>query len=329
METNNHLKFILGMALLISTLFVVFLIVKSNQIIDNMEVSQTKPVKVLILSGDTLNDQSWGGSLAYKGKLLVEEELNAEVEVIGDVNLSNDLTPIVKEYVENNYQLIIGHGREFSEPFYRIANQFKHTQFVTLHGEYVDKNLAVYTFNQREIEVVAGMAAALKTKTNKIGIIDTHDNDYSDWGGFPQGIKKIDTNIELIYEVVPERTDKSAAKHVTSNMIDNGIDVIYTRGNSYNQEVINFAKEKGGVYLIGYLEDQSYMAENAILTSVLNNIPYVYKTILKDHLKDTNMISEKRILDSNDGVYGLAPFGPMFTQEEITFLNNSKKQLNQ
>ncbi|WP_058307512.1 BMP family ABC transporter substrate-binding protein [Gracilibacillus massiliensis] len=324
MEAKKQLKYILAVTLAVTSVFIVFLLIKSNQIMNNMNASEADPIQVLILSGDTLNDQSWG-SLAYKGKLLVEEEYNAEVEVLGEIDINNDVSPTVEEYVAEGYELVIGHGREFSEPFYRIANQFKNTQFVTLHGDYLENNLSVYTFNQNEIEVVAGMAAALKTESKKIGLIDAVDNEHSDWG-FPEGIKKIDENIDLIYEVVPERTDKSAAKNTASEMIDNGVDVIYTKGNSYNQEVINYAKDKG-IYVIGYLEDQSYMAEEVMLTSVLNNVPQAYMAIVKDYINEDDLISEKRILDSNDGVYGLAPLGPMFSDEEIAIMENLTNQI--
>ncbi|WP_018931640.1 BMP family ABC transporter substrate-binding protein [Gracilibacillus lacisalsi] len=320
MEAKKQVKYILAITLIVVSIFVIFLVFKSNQIMNNMNASESAPTKVLILTTDRLNDQSWG-SLAYKGKILIEEEYNVTAEVLGEVNAERDTSSLVERYVDEGYELVIGHGREFSEPFYRIINQYKNVQFVTLHGDNIAKNLAVYTFNQNEIEVIAGMAAGLKTKSNKIGLIDAVENSHKDWG-FPKGIELIDDSIELLYKVVPERTSKSAAKLVAAELIDQGVDVIYTKGNSYNQEVINYAKEQG-IYTIGYLEDQSYMAENKVLTSVLNNVPMAYNAILEDFLSEEGIKFEKKYLDDNDGVYGIAPFGPMFSEDEIELIEEA------
>ncbi|MGN8647142.1 BMP family ABC transporter substrate-binding protein [Gracilibacillus sp. HCP3S3_G5_1] len=314
METKRQVKYILGITLIVVSILVVFLVVKSNQILSNMNTPATEPVKVLILTTDELTDQSWG-SLAYKGKLLIEEEYNVIAEVNGHVNIEDDMSSIVYDYVNQGYELIIGHGREFSEPFYRISNNYANVQFVTVHGDYMANNLAVYTFNQNEIEVVAGVAAGLKTKSKKVGLIDAVDNKDKDWG-FQQGIQLIDETIELIYKVVPERTSKTEARSVASNLIEQGVDVIYTKGNSYNQEVINYAKEQD-IYTIGYLEDQSYMANDKVLTSVLNDVPMAYNAILKDYLSKDGINFRKKYLNDNDGVYGVAPFGSMFSQEEL------------
>ncbi|QGH34865.1 BMP family ABC transporter substrate-binding protein [Gracilibacillus salitolerans] len=314
MEAKRQVKYIIGITLIVVSIFVIFLVFKSNQIMDNMNASETSSTKVLILTTDRLNDQSWG-SLAYKGKILIEEEYNVTAEVLGEVDAEKDTSSLVEEYVDQDYELIIGHGREFSEPFYRIINQYKDVQFVTIHGDNIANNLAVYTFNQNEVEVIAGMAAGLKTKSKKIGLIDAVDNKHKDWG-FPQGIELIDDKIELIYKVVPERTNKSDAKLFAANLIEEGVDVIYTKGNSYNQEVINYAKEHG-IYIIGYLEDQSYMAEDKVLTSVLNNVPMAYSAILRDFLSEEGIKFEKKYLDVDDGVYGIAPFGSMFSEDEI------------
>ncbi|UOQ47511.1 BMP family ABC transporter substrate-binding protein [Gracilibacillus caseinilyticus] len=314
MGTNKQLKYIIAFTLIVSSIFIIFLIFKASHILENLNASAKKDAKVLILTSDNLNDQSWGG-LAYKGKILIEDEYNISAEVIGSVNENKDTADLVKTYVNKGYQLIIGHGREFSEPFYRLMNQYKDVQFATIHGQSTGENLSVYTFNQNEVEVVAGMAAAMKTETNRIAIIDAVDNYHKDWG-FPDGVEKINPDVSLTYKLVPERTNKQKAKEVAASLIDSGVDVIYTKGNSYNQAVINYAKEQG-IYLIGYLEDQSYMAEELMLTSVTNDVPMAYNAIIKDYLSEKGLPHSKKMLNESDGVYGLAPLGPMFTEYEI------------
>ncbi len=325
MDAKKQIKLIFTVILSIISIFFIILCVKTTQIISDMNASEKKTTNVLILTTDEMTDQSWG-SLAYKGKLLIEKQFDVQVSMEDEVDIDSDLKNLIKaNNNEKELDLVIGHGREFSEAFYTISNQFKDIQFVTIHGDYLNSNLTVYTFDHQEMEYVAGVAAALQTKTNKIGVIDAVNNEHSDWG-FSSGIEAINPKIELLYEVVYSREDKERALSIAEKMIDDGVDIIYTKGNGYNQAVINYAKTKG-IYMIGYLEDQSYMAENHMLTSVLNNVPQMYVAILKDFQKDLKTPEKKVYLDSYDGVYGLAPLGKMYTEDEIEIIEQEKKEI--
>ncbi|MDX8046052.1 BMP family ABC transporter substrate-binding protein [Gracilibacillus sp. S3-1-1] len=314
MEAKRQVRYILGITLFVVSILVILLIFKSNQILESMNTSKIESTKTLVLTSDKLDDQSWG-SLAYKGKLRIEDQYNVAVEVLGNVDIEKDISTLVEKYVNDGFELIIGHGREFSEPFIEESDQFQGVQFVTIHGDNFSNNLAVYTFDQNEVEKAAGIAAALKTKTHKIGLIDPSSNGVQETV-FLSGINLVDENIELLYEVVPERTSKSYAREIAASLIEQGVDVIYTKGNGYNPEVINYAKQHD-VYTIGYLDDQSYMAKDSVLTSVMNNVPMAYDAIVRDYLSEAGIQPGKKILDEHDGVYGLAPLGPMFSQEEI------------
>ncbi|MFC4404276.1 BMP family ABC transporter substrate-binding protein [Gracilibacillus xinjiangensis] len=324
MQANKQLKLILAITLIVISVFFVFLLFRSSQIMNDMNASEKKPTKILILTTDNVTDQSWG-SQAYKGKMQIENLYNVEATLESEVIINMELEDLIMQSIHDGTELVIGHGREFSEFFYKLTNQYKETQFVTVHGEYTNSNLAVYTFDHQEIEYVAGIAAALKTKTNKVGVIDAVNNEHKDWG-FSEGIKSTKPNIELVYDVVYSREDHEKALQIANKMIEQDVDIIYTKGNSYNKSVINLAKSEG-IYVIGYLEDQAYMAKQNVLTSVVNNIPQVYSAIAKDFLSKGGVKPEKKFLDTTDGVYGLAPFGSMFSNEEILFIENKKEEI--
>ncbi|MFC4388592.1 BMP family ABC transporter substrate-binding protein [Gracilibacillus marinus] len=324
MEPSKQIKYILGITLVVTSVFFLFLLIRSNEIMEDMKEEVKNPTKVLILTTDNLRDQSWG-SQAYKGKLEMENEFNVDINLKAEVDIDNELESFITEAIENDVNLIIGHGREFSEAFYKLSDYYKDIQFITIHGTYVNDNLAVYTFDHQEIEYVAGVAAALKTKTKKVGVIDAVDNRHKDWG-FPKGLATIDPTIEFQYGVVYSREDHEKALEIANNMIEDGVDIIYSKGNSYNQSVINLAKEKG-LYTIGYLEDQAYMANEIVLTSVLNNVPKIYTAIMKDYTSENGIEEEIKYLDTTDGVYGLAPFGDMFTQEELDIISKEKEEI--
>ncbi|SER15321.1 transcriptional activator of comK gene [Gracilibacillus ureilyticus] len=324
MEPKKQLTYILLITLLVTSVFFIFLLLRSNQIMSDMNASAQEPEKILIVTTDKVTDQSWG-SQAYKGKMKIDNLFNAEVTLESEVNLDVELENIIQQAIQEGTGLIIGHGREFSEIFYKLTNLYKDTQFVTIHGDYTNSNLAVYTFDHQEIEYVAGVAAALKTSSNKIGVIDAVNNEHKDWG-FSEGINSIKPEIELMYSVVYSRDDHEKALEIARKMINDGVDIIYTKGNSYNQSVINLAKTEG-IYVIGYLEDQAYMAEDYMLTSVLNDVSQVYKAIVNDYFSEEGIPSQKNILNTTDGVYGLAPLGNMFSKEEIVIIENKEQEI--
>ncbi|KAB8138406.1 BMP family ABC transporter substrate-binding protein [Gracilibacillus oryzae] len=327
MKRNQQVKYILLITLGVTAVVFVFLLSRSMKIMDDMNAAVDKEhEQVLILTTDKVTDQSWG-SRAYKGKMKMESLYDVEVDLESEVNLENDLDSLVQQYIQGGTELIIGHGREFSESFYELSNQHSETQFVTVHGDYINNNLAVYTFDHQEIEYVAGAAAALKTKAQKIGVIDAINNKHKDWG-FPAGVQSINPEIELVYDVVYSRDDHKKALQIAREMMEQGVDVIYSKGNSYNQSVINFAKTNG-IFVIGYLEDQAYMAEDAVLTSVLNDVSQVYAAIMKDFLSEEGIEAEKKYLTTRDGVYGLASLGNMYTEEEMILIENIKKEILQ
>ncbi|WP_163537718.1 BMP family ABC transporter substrate-binding protein [Gracilibacillus sp. YIM 98692] len=324
MEAKKQLTYILSVTFIIISIVLVVLFVKSNHIINNLTAQATNPDKLLILTTDEITDQSWG-SLAYKGKLLIEEQYDVVVDIHAEVGLDNQTEKIIHNSVQDDTAIIIGHGREFSDFFHSISPQYPETEFVTVHGDNTNSNLAIYTFDQQEIEFVAGVAAALKTSTKKVGVIDAIDNLDKDWG-FSTGLEEIDSEIQLVYDVVYSRDNKTKAVEIANDMVEKEVDIIFTKGNSYNKAVINFAK-KHDIYLIGYLEDQSYMAKELMLTSVLNNVPNAYLAIMKDYYSEGGITSEKHYLDTTDGVYELAPLGPMFTEQEKKIIQQKKDDI--
>ncbi|RCW64836.1 BMP family ABC transporter substrate-binding protein [Saliterribacillus persicus] len=312
MENKKQVKWILWTTIGVTILIIGIILFKSTQILNNMNAKEIVPLEISILTTDVVTDQSWG-SLAYKGQILIEENYQANATLHSELDESEIETKL-HDILKNPKDLIIGHGREFSEAFNKVADSYPDVQFVTIHGDNLADNLAVYTYDHQEIEYLAGIAAAIKTTKKKVGLIDAIDNIDKDWG-FRTGLEEIDPDIELLYGVAEGRENKVKAVEIAKNMIDAGVDILYAKGNSYNKAVFNYAKDKD-VYLLGYLEDQSYMAKDKMLTSVLNDVPQAYVAIMDDFISEEGIASKKVMLNTSHGVYGLAPLGPMYTHQE-------------
>ncbi len=323
---QNQSRTIIFITILIAFVIICTLLFKSNGILQQNEVlGDTKEVKVAILTSDVITDQSWG-SLAYKGKLKILEKFPANVELLSEINTEELMEDSVLSQIEQGASIIIGHGREFSDVFTKVSPNYPEVKFVTVHGEATYSNQAVYTFHQGDIEYFAALAASLKTKTKKIGILEPTDTSKKN-PEFGLALSFYLPEATLFYEVVGSRDDGTKALKQLDNLLAKGVDVVYTKGNSYNQDVIHYAKEKG-VMVIGYLDNQSYMAKNVVLTSVVNDVSEVYVSIMEDFFSDDGIPSGKVMLNRSDGVYELSPFGPMFTNEEIRYIKSEMKKFD-
>ncbi|MCQ9282953.1 BMP family ABC transporter substrate-binding protein [Priestia aryabhattai] len=326
MQRSRQLRLILLLALIVVASFLIIIISKTQGIISQQTTKKVENTSVAILTSDVLTDQSWG-SLAYKGKINIEQKYPVSAQVISEVNTNQKMKEAAEKVIQNGTEVVIGHGREFSTVFTELAPKYPHVHFVTIHGTSRYKNQTVYTFDQTKIEYLAGTAAAMKTRTKKIGLIDAFEAREKN-PGFEKGLKASDSSIAFYYRVVNSRDDGAKAVKLLRELKDEGVDIVYAKGNSYNQEVIQEAK-KQKMYVIGYLDDQAYMGRSVILTSVINDVPQAYNAIMKNYFSEKGLRSGEVKLDARDGVYKLAPFGPMYSKQEKQILYSKVRMSTQ
>ncbi|MCM3068069.1 BMP family ABC transporter substrate-binding protein [Priestia flexa] len=320
MEQAKQSKIIIFIAVLFFFILFAVIMLKAQGILHNQGAEPDEKKHVAILTSDVIVDQSWG-SLAYKGKVEIENEFPVIAKVYSQLDSKQKIQNAVQAAVEEKAEVIIGHGREFSPFFNKLATSYPDVHFVTIHGTAEHSNQTVYTFDQYQTEYEAGVAASFKTSSNKVGLIDAFEAREKN-KGFENGLMAANQNIEFFYRVVNSRDDSKKAVELMNELVDQGVDVIYTKGNSYNRDIISVAKEKG-IYVIGYLDDQSYMGESQVLTSVINDVPQSYRSIMEDYFSESGLPSGTVVLDENDGVYRLAPFGPMYTEKEKSAIEDS------
>ncbi|WP_280769644.1 BMP family ABC transporter substrate-binding protein [Salipaludibacillus daqingensis] len=319
-------KKILIFSILVAFLLILTMLYQSRSILLVEEEDKEEITKVGILTTDQIIDQSWG-SLAYKGQLKIEEEFSVHTTLKSELRKTDSMEQATIEMIDEEMDLIIGHGREFSNTFTRLAENHPHIMFVTIHGTAVFENQAVYTFDQGEIEYFAALAATLKTESQKIGIIDA-DNERDKYPQFEEGLQYYDSEITSYYDIIPDRNDGDRALEIMEEMIENDVDVVYSKGNAFNRHIIERAKMED-IYVIGYIDDQSYMARDHVLTSVINDVPRIYSVIMNDYFSEEGISSGERMLTEKDGIYRLSPLGPMFTADEREYIHDEINKYDQ
>lgn len=322
MHPSVQPKRILSISVIITFVLILTMLYQSSKIfmMDDAEALGRETegdTKVTILTSDQIVDQSWG-SLAYMGQMKIEDHFHVDTTLYSELTSDEKIEEAVKQALEAGSDLMIGHGREFSDVFTSLAYENPESSFVTIHGTSKHPNQAVYTFDKGKIDYFVALAATLKTETNKIGIIDAeNDRDYYTY--FEEGLSHYLPESQFFYNAVGSRDDSETAVAIMDDFLAKGVDVIYTKGNAFNQEIIEHA-QKNNTYIIGYLDDQSYMARDLVLTSVLNDVAQAYMVIMEDFFSEDGIESGLNVLDESHGVYKLAPFGPMYSEQDLNYI---------
>src|SRR5690349_17249434 len=78
-----------------------------------------KPFKVALLTPGPVSDAGWS-AMAYEGLTAIKTELGAEVnnQVASNVG---EIKDAMRQYAQDGYSLVIGHGYEYNEPGANMA----------------------------------------------------------------------------------------------------------------------------------------------------------------------------------------------------------------
>lgn len=117
---------------------------------------------------------------------------------------------------------------------------------------------------------LSGIAAGLKTETNKIGYVSAFGKTLSETAGgidaFAMGVYSVNTEAEVDVKVTNSWYDPEAELQAAQALIAEGCDVIAQHCDTPNPQL---AAEEAGVYGVGYNSDMSKDAPGAVLCSVM------------------------------------------------------------
>lgn len=250
--------------------------------------------KVALLVPSTITDGGWSES-AYQGLLQIERELQAHIVYVEAVS-REDIIKMANQYGKENYDLIIGHGYQYSEPFKDISPKYKDSVFITNGGKYINNNLTAIEFELEKVSYIAGAVAAKLTKTNILGCIGGEDipSVSKTFLGFKLGAKSINPDIKVSISYIGSWNDPRAGYDEALKMIRLGTDVLYGNANATGLGVIQAADENQ-VYVFGQDSDQSAYSPDYLVASMFQDTPKTYMMVAKS-IVDNQFENGKRIV---------------------------------
>ena len=198
---------------------------------------------------------------------------------------------------EEGANLVIGVGFLFDEPMNVVASEYPETNFAIVDSVVDQPNVAGLIFAEEQGSFLVGVAAALKTGTNRVGFLGGVDIPliHAFEAGFQAGVAAVDPSIVIDSQYLTQSPDFSgfndpaAGRVASQSMYEDGADIIYHAaggsGNGTFQAAKEYSESSGGkVWAIGVDSDQYNTADEElkpyILTSMLKRVDVaVYNTI--------------------------------------------------
>lgn len=282
---------------------------------------ETKPTgkikKVGLLVPETVNDQVWG-TKGFKGLLKIQSKFDVDVFYKEGMNSAAVVERAVKEFDQKGVNLIFGHGSEFAEYFNDYSEKYPNIHFISFNGDAKNKNTTSLNFKAHAMGFFGGMVAAHMSKTQKVGVLAAYE-----WQpeieGFYQGAMAENNVTNISIEYVGNWDDEIKAVQLANDMMEKGVDVIYPAGDGFNVPVIERVKERG-LYVIGYVSDQSDLGESTVLTSTIQQVDFLYEKVADQYNKG-ELKSGNLSFDFQDNVISLGKFSPHVNKAFIQRIN--------
>ncbi|WP_084697303.1 putative B6 ABC transporter substrate-binding protein [Glaciibacter superstes] len=248
-----------------------------------------KVTQFAIVTPEKESDYGWNQQGIWAAEAAADE-LGITLDDNSNVGYDNTET-ILTQVAEAGNDFIIAHASGFNTAGHRVGMQ---TGVPTLVVDF-DKNepgkVGTVITQAQEGAYLAGVAAAMKTETQTVGIVASAED--LNWflmaGGFAQGVYSVDPSINVVVAYVGPAGygDSAGGSTVTTQVIAAGADVIFGMGDGATigyLQAIETADAGHPIHYIATIGDVTSIVDNPdiVLTSVLWNFKNAYVEAIKD-----------------------------------------------
>ncbi|TCI25667.1 BMP family ABC transporter substrate-binding protein [Exiguobacterium sp. SH5S4] len=232
-----------------------------------------------------------------------------------------------EQLVEDGHDVVVGLGFASQTDLETVASKHPDQQFALVDAVSTLPNVISVTFEETEGSALAGAVAGLETESDKIGFIGGVDNELiQKFGtGFELGAKSVNEDVEMIVDYANDFASPEIGRKLAEKQIAAGADVLYAAAGLTGVGVLETA-ERNGIKAIGVDSDQSMIAPDAVVTSMLKQVDLAIVKIA-DSLQ-SEAINDHIELGIEEGGIGLAALRRVqWTDEETEQFEAVQKRL--
>ena len=255
-------------------------------------------------------------------------------QIVRKNNVSDsDATAIenaMRECVEEGCNIIFATSWGFMDTCEALAEEFPDVIFS--HGTGYKSNgtnFNNYFGRIYQARYLAGIAAGLKTESNKLGYVAAMGQENSEVTGginaFAMGAYSVNPDCEVYVKVTNSWFDPEGETQAAQALVDLGCDVIAQHCDTPNPQTV---AEQYGVWGVGYNSDMSKNAPGAVLTSVMWDWS-VYYTQAVQSVIDGTWTGENYFGGMADGLVDIAPLSDLCAEGTQEAVDAARKQITE
>lgn len=248
-----------------------------------------------------------------QGIVAMQQELGLADDQIIRKNNVNDQDAVaiktaIEECIEEGANIIFGTSWGYMDPMAEMAEEHQDVIFSHCSGYKSNgKNFNNYFGRIYQGRYLAGIAAGLKTQTDKIGFVAAMGKDNSEVTGginaFALGVESVNPDAKIYVKVTNNWLDPTLEQQAAEALLDMGCDVI---GQHADTTAPQLAAEARGVWGCGYNSDMTKDAPKAHLTAPVWKWGAYYTAAVKNVI-DGTWTSENYFGGMAEGLIDISP----------------------
>jgi basic membrane protein A len=288
-------------------------------------------------------DQSFNDAAAAGLDKAVKELGLAKPEELEPDKGGENRAQLLRLLAENKTNLVIAVGFLFADSVKATAPEFGDSTFAIVDETVDAPNVASLKFAEEQGSYLVGAAAALTSKTGKLGFIGGVETPLIQKfeAGFVAGAKKVrpDATVDVKYISQPPDfsgfNDPAKGKEIATGQYAGGADVIFAAAGGSGGGLFEAAKETSTEaakhWAVGVDSDQYQLVDASlkpfILTSMLKKVDVaVYETV-KAVSEGEKVGGKETVFDLKSNGVDYATSGNAIAKDVITKIDDLKKQI--
>ena len=208
---------------------------------------QNQALSVGALFAGQVNDKGFMEA-GWRGLERARLELSVKTQFIDAVAPQKELLmQSIAKLARSAVDLVVAHGGQNNEACAEVAKNFPQVKFVVIQGGVTAPNLSSYEVLQEESAYLAGVLAALTTRTGVVGHMSgiRVRPGLKGRAAYAAGVKATNPEVKLLTNFSGHQDDNALSKKVALAQIASGADCIFTMLNAGRIGAIEACREKG------------------------------------------------------------------------------------
>ena len=242
-----------------------------------------------------------------------------------------DYATNLNSLVRNEFDLIFGIGFKLAADIKEVAEQRPDNKFAIVDEVVEADNVASITFKEEEGSFLAGVAAALSSKSNKVGFIGGLDSPLINKfeAGYTAGVKSVKPDAQVIVQYAGGFDKADIGKEMANSMYKQGVDIIFHASGGTGNGVFTAATElkkkdnNANVWVIGVDSDQYEEGNvpgtdlNVTLTSMIKRVDVAVKDLATKTMNGDFPGGETIKYGLNEDAIGIATTGDHLSADTL------------